>query len=135
MNPSQLPVIFLAFANDHANYLYKLTEEQDAIRTALEEVEKLGLCQVVYETDTDLNKIWRTFQKYQDRISIFHYGGHAEDYVLMLKQASGEHQIAHAEGLVGFLAQQKSLKLVFLNGCSSRRQVEELRDKGIPAVI
>jgi len=73
------PVIFLAFANDHHDYLYKLTEEQNAVRKALAQMKKEGLCEVIYETDTDLDKIWHTFDEYQDRIAIFHYGGHAED--------------------------------------------------------
>lgn len=129
------PVIFLAFANDHQNYLYKLTEEQHAVRKALRQVEKEGLCEVVYETDTDLNKIWDTFNEYQERITIFHFGGHAEDYALLLKKANGDSQFAKGEGLVSFLAQQKGLKLVFINGCCSKRQAEELRDRGISAVI
>ncbi|MEM7370853.1 MAG: AAA family ATPase [Bacteroidota bacterium] len=138
---SELPVIFLAFANDRKDYLYKLTEEQNAIREALDKVsgpnipQENRLCEVIYETDTDLNKIWKTFDRYKDRISIFHYGGHASDYALLLKQASGEREMANAGGLVTFLGQQKGLKLVFINGCSSRRQAMELRDKGVPAVI
>lgn len=129
------PVIFLAFANDHQDYLYKLTEEQNVIRRALKQMEKQGLCKVVYETDTDLDKIWQTFNEYQDRITVFHYGGHAEDYALLLKKANGERQFANGEGLVSFLARQKGLQLVFINGCSSKRQAEELRDKGVPAVV
>lgn len=132
---SKPPVIFLAFANDHQNYLYKLTEEQNAVRKALEPLEKAGLCEVVYETDTDLNKIWGTFDKYLDRIAIFHYGGHAGDYSLMLQKADGQQQLVDGQGLVSFLARQKSLQLVFINGCSSKRQAEELRDMGVPAVI
>lgn len=129
------PVIFLAFANDHQNYLYKLTEEQNAIRNALRQMKKKGLCEVVYETDTDLDKIWRTFNEYQDRIAIFHYGGHAEDYSLLLQRADGQQQLVDGEGLVSFLSRQRGLQLVFINGCSSKRQAEELRDQGIPAVI
>lgn len=129
------PVIFLAFANDHIDYLYKLTEEQQAIREALRPLVREGLCEVVYETDTDLDKIWNTFNDYRDRIAIFHYGGHAEDYSLLLKKSSGERELAHGEGLVSFLGQQKGLQLVFINGCCTKRQAEELRDRGVPAVI
>ncbi|HQU73887.1 MAG TPA: AAA family ATPase, partial [Calditrichia bacterium] len=130
-----LPVIFLAFANDHQNYLYKLTEEQNALREALESAESEGLCKVVYETDTDLDKIFKVFNKYKERIAVFHYGGHADDYTLLLKRGDGSRQVAHAGGLVDFLADQKGLQVVFINGCSSRQQAEELRDKGVPAVI
>ena len=131
----KIPVIFLAFANDHRDYLYKLTEEQDGIRKALKRAEKNGLCEVVYETDTDLDKIFRTFDEYQDRIAIFHYGGHATDFSLLLKTASGERQQARSEGLMAFLAQQKGLQLVFINGCCSKQQAEALRDQGVPLVI
>lgn len=134
-NNHPLPVIFLAFANDHQSYLYKLTEEQDGIRSALKAAEAANLCEVVYETDCDIDKIFRVFDQYQDRIAVFHYGGHAEDYSLLLKAASGKRQHAHSEGLVSFLAEQKGLQLVFINGCSSQTQAEMLRDKGIPAVI
>jgi hypothetical protein len=129
------PVIFLAFANDRQDYLYKLTEEQHRIREALERVAREGLCEVVYETDTDLHRIWSTFHKYQDRIAIFHYGGHADDYALLLQKADGEAQLAHGEGLVSFLGQQKGLQLIFINGCSTKRQAQELTEKGVPAVI
>lgn len=132
---NQRPVIFLAFANDHQDYLYKLTEEQHRIREALERVAREGLCEVIYETDTDLRRIWTSFDKYQDRIAVFHYGGHADDYALLLKKASGEPQLAHGKGLVSFLGQQKGLQLVFINGCSTKRQAEELVEQGVPAVI
>ena len=130
-----LPVIFLAFANDHQAYLYKLTEEQDGIRDGLDRAESNGLCKVVYETDTDIVKIFKVFDKYQDRIAVFHYGGHAEDFTLLLKESSGKRQYAHSEGLMEFLGQQKGLKFVFINGCCSKQQAELLRDKGVPAVI
>ena len=133
--PHDLPVVFLAFANDHQAYLYKLTEEQDGIRSRLEQAESNGLCKVVYETDTDIDKIFKVFDKYQDRIAVFHYGGHAEDFTLLLKESSGKRQHAHSEGLMEFLGQQKGLKFVFINGCCSKQQAELLRDKGVPAVI
>jgi WD40 repeat protein len=132
---SESPVIFLAFANDFESYLHKLTEEQNAVRRALEEMENKKLCKVHYETDADLDKIWSVFNKYGDRIAIFHYGGHAEDYSLLLRKANGDQQLVDGEGLTSFLGRQKGLQLVFLNGCSSKRQAEELRDKGVPAVI
>ncbi len=131
----QPPIIFLAFANDFGDYLHQLTEEQDEIRNALKPMEDENLCEVVLEPSADLDKIWRTFNEYQDRIAIFHYGGHAEDYSLLLKKSNGEQQVVNGEGLVSFLGRQKGLQLAFINGCSSKRQAEELRDKGVPAVI
>ncbi|MEP6796469.1 MAG: AAA family ATPase [Saprospiraceae bacterium] len=135
------PVILLAFANDKQNtgagYLRGLTAERNAIRDALSKAEENGLCQVLVEPDATIDRIFDLFQNstYRDRIAIFHYGGHADSYSLLLESASGATAAAHSEGLVNFLAKQKSLKLVFLNGCSSQKQSEELISSGLPAVI
>ncbi len=135
------PVILLAFANDKrdsgSGYLRGLTAERNAIRDALMKAEENGLCQVLIEPDATIERLFDIFQNsaYRDRISIFHYGGHAESYSLLLETATGEQSTAHSEGLVSFLAKQKSLKLVFLNGCSSQKQSEDLIDAGLPAVI
>ncbi|MBK8831220.1 MAG: CHAT domain-containing protein [Saprospiraceae bacterium] len=136
-----LPVILLAFANDKQNtgagYLRGLTQERNAIRDALIKAEENGLCQVIVEPDVTVDRLFDVFQNsaYRDRIAIFHYGGHADSYSLLLESASGGKATAHSEGLVSFLAKQKSLKLVFLNGCSSQKQSEELIAAGLPAVI
>jgi len=136
-----LPVILLAFANDKQNsgagYLRGLTQERNAIRDALMKAEENGLCQVLVEPDATIDRIFDIFQNstYRDRIAIFHYGGHAESYALLLESASGGKATAHSEGLVAFLAKQKSLKLIFLNGCSSQKQAEDLITAGLPAVI
>ena len=136
-----LPVILLAFANDKQNtgagYLRGLTLERNSIRDALMKAEEHGLCQVVVEPDVTVDRLLDIFQNsaYRDRIAVFHYGGHAESYSLLLESASGGKATAHSEGLVSFLAKQKSLKLVFLNGCSSQKQSEELVAAGLPAVI
>jgi tRNA A37 threonylcarbamoyladenosine biosynthesis protein TsaE len=136
-----LPVILLAFANDKQNtgagYLRGLTLERNAIRDALMKAEENGLCQVIVEPDVTVDRLFDIFQHsaYRDRIAIFHYGGHADSYSLLLESASGGKATAHSEGLVSFLAKQKSLKLVFLNGCSSQKQSEDLIEAGVPAVI
>ena len=136
-----VPVILLAFANDKQNsgsgYLKGHTLERNGIRDALMKAEENGLCQVLVEPDITINRLFDIFQNgnYRDRIAIFHYGGHAESYSLLLESASGGKATAHSEGLVAFLAKQKSLKLVFLNGCSSQQQSEDLIAAGVPAVI
>ena len=136
-----VPVILLAFANDKQNsgagYLRGLTLERNGIRDALMKAEENGLCQVLVEPDLSVDRLFDIFQNsnYRDRIAIFHYGGHAESYSLLLESASGGKATAHSEGLVAFLAKQKSLKLVFLNGCSSQKQSEDLVTAGLPAVI
>ena len=68
-------------------------------------------------------------------MAIFHFGGHANGYQLLLESAAGKPAAADAGGLAAFLAQQRGLQLVFLNGCSTERQVQGLLDAGVSAVI
>nr|MCU0394173.1 hypothetical protein [Thermoflexibacter sp.] len=126
MPEKQKPVIFLAFANDkedNARYLRNLP--------------KAGLCEVVERASATIEQILDIFQdsRYKDRIAIFHYGGHADGYQLLLEQLDGSHSVAHGAGLVSFFARQKGLKLVFFNGCSTQQQTLELVEAGVPAVI
>lgn len=135
---SNKPVIFLAFANDkvdYARYLRNLPIELDGIRKALEPAQEAGLCEVVERANCTLENIIDIFQKYQDRVALFHYGGHADGYQLLLEQLDGSHAVAKGEGLVSFFARQKSLKMVFFNGCSTQQQSLELVANGIPLVV
>ncbi len=136
----QIPVIFLAFANDkvdNARYLRNLPRELDGIRNALLPAMRAGLCEVVERANATIDNILDTFQdqRYRDRIAIFHYGGHADGYQLLLEELDGSHAVAYGGGLVSFFAMQKGLKLVFFNGCSTHQQSLELTQAGIPAVI
>lgn len=136
--PANQPVIFLAFANDRVDntaYLRNLPIEMDGIRKALQKARQAGLCEVVERANTTVENILDVFQEYRDRIAIFHYGGHADSYELLLESLSGEHAVAHSEGLVSFLARQKGLQMVFINGCCSQQQALDLVEAGVPAVV
>ena len=120
------PVIFLAFSNDRQNphgYLDCLPEEARQLRDVLESAEKAGLCEIVVRTNSTATDVFKVFQdsRYRNRVAIFHYGGHANGYQLLMESATGETMAADAGGLAGFFAQQRGLQLVFLNGCSTRR--------------
>lgn len=134
------PVIFLAFANDRVDdtaYLRNLPLELNGIREALKPAVQAGLCEVVERANASISQILDVFQDeyYRNRIAIFHYGGHASSYQLLLETATGGHAHAHSEGLVAFLSRQQGLNLVFLNGCSSQNQAEELLNAGVPVVV
>lgn len=136
--PFNRPVMFLAFAQDRvpgSTYLRNLPFELDGIRKALHQVRQAGLCEVVERANTTVENILDVFQEYQDRIAVFHYGGHAESYQLLLESLTGECTVAHSTGLVSFLAKQKGLKLIFLNGCCTQQQALDLVHAGIPAVV
>ena len=95
------------------------------------------MCEVVNEASSNLSDIKRIFQdpEYKDRIAIFHYGGHASSLELQLEEESGKIQLVEGKSLGGFLIRKKSLKLVFLNGCSTTGQARDLLSGGIPLVI
>jgi len=137
-----LPVIFLAFANEIGQqetqgYLRELPKEVRHLREVLKQAERDGLCELVIRTNATSQDIFSVFQsaEYRDRIAIFHYGGHANDYQLMLESADGEAHAADAGGLAAFFGQQNGLELVFLNGCSTQNQARGLLDANVSAVI
>jgi WD40 repeat protein len=96
-----------------------------------------GLCEIVIEPDATIDEIIAVFQKpeYRDRISVFHFAGHAGSFHLCMETAEGKVEMAHAGGLASFLGLQKNLQLVFLNGCSTQRQTDELLEARVGAVI
>ncbi|MGD2087159.1 MAG: CHAT domain-containing protein [Candidatus Aminicenantes bacterium] len=139
-SPGQKPVIFLAFANDRMNnarYLRNLSREQRKIRNALEKAKQAGLCEIVERSNASVDDILDVFQdkNYNDRIAIFHYGGHADCYKLLLESFTGARSFAFREGLVSFFARQKGLRLIFLNACSTEQHALELKQAGVPAII
>lgn len=134
------PVIFIALANeriDQPNYLRGLVKEKELIQEALEPAIVAGLCELVIESHSSIKTLIDTFQnqRFKDRIAIFHFAGHADDFQLMLESNEGETIVAHSEGLIPFLSKQASLKLIFLNACSTQLQSEALVEAGIPLLI
>ncbi|MBK7407116.1 MAG: hypothetical protein IPJ40_02955 [Saprospirales bacterium] len=97
-----LPIIFLAFANEYqeGRYLNKLVEEYKQLYAALGPVSSnenpdRALCELVVRQNVTIQDIFDVFQKYEGRIAIFHYGGHADGYQLLLQGKDGEGKIAH----------------------------------------
>lgn len=132
------PIIFLAFANNKVGengFLRQLSQEENGIRNALKQAKKEGLCELIIRHSITIDELFTVFQEHQNRIAIFHFGGHANSYQLLLKAADESKKPAYQAGLMAFLARQDNLELVFLNGCSTEQQVMALQTKGVPAVI
>jgi hypothetical protein len=134
------PILLMAFANDRddrTSYLRNLAEEARQLERVLGAAEQRGHCQVVVKQNVTVDVILDAFQdaRYRDRIALFHFGGHADGYRLLVETADGKPAAADAGGLSKFLAQQRGLQLVFLNGCSTDGQVSDLLDVGVLAVI
>lgn len=128
---SRLPIILLAFSNEtptDARHLRNLPLEESKIMEALDVAEQLGMCEVKRcPPNASLEDIINLFQRYHNRIAVFHYGGHANGFQLLLNSATKtEMKSAHSAGFIPFLKSQEGLKLVFFNGCSTKIQAEEL---------
>ncbi|MGH9361945.1 MAG: CHAT domain-containing protein, partial [Thermoanaerobaculia bacterium] len=141
MSPATRPVVvFFAFANDRVErvrYLRNLPAELRRVREAMAGAVEAGLCELVERANATVDEVLDVFQdpSYRDRVALFHFGGHAGGAELLLESAAGAATVAHTGGLARFLGEQRGLELVFLNGCSSRGQVEGLLDAGVPAVV
>ncbi|HQY94870.1 CHAT domain-containing protein, partial [Caldilinea sp.] len=138
MNDNPTPIIFLAFANDYeGNYLPELPKERRELQAVLDQAQKTDLCELVLRPDATLDDLFDVFQdaRYRGRIALFHFGGHAGSYELLLQTADGKRAPAYAEGLAAFLGRQPGLQLVFLNGCSTQPHVQALHAAGVPAVV
>ena len=124
------PVLFLAFANDPDAPLAQLKEERRSIRSELLGAQSNGSVEVYTEPEATIDMLAKALQGYDERIALFHYGGHADAAHLML-----EDQQAHAGGIATLLSDLKNLQLVFLNGCATKGQVSRLMELGVKLVI
>ena len=127
------PVIFLAFANMEGD-LPELHAEIRQLQELFEAFQGEGRCTLVFKPNATLEQIFNILTEQLNRIAIFHYGGHADGGRLMLESALGRAP-AYGPGLATLLGQQRGLQLAFLNGCSTRPQVQRLLDSGVPAVV
>ncbi len=137
MPNSSKPIIFLAFSNDEHRPLSALAVERTALLRVLQPLVDQDLCELIVEAAATLEDIFRVFshQKNRHRIAVFHYAGHADGNGLHTIHTSGGNQTAHASGLAKFFGMQQNLKLVFLNGCSTKQQVALLQSQNIPNII
>ncbi|MDW3647821.1 MAG: CHAT domain-containing protein [Bacteroidia bacterium] len=126
------PVIFLAFANDESAFLNLLKEESrslDRILKPLHQKEAIELN--IKENASTEDLIYQIDSLGTQPLYIFHYAGHADNDHLVLDDGQ-----ADAEGIASLIASRKDeLNLVFLNGCSTKGQVEKLLALGVKAVI
>jgi hypothetical protein len=129
---ADLPVIVLAFANEYGaeRYLARLAREQ--LWGSLKEAGTL--CEPELVINATLDKIDTVFERHRQRVAIFHYGGHADEDCLLLASSARARE-TDLRGLLGFWGRKGGLRLVFLNGCSTQPQVDDLLKAGVSAVV
>jgi WD40 repeat protein len=133
------PILLFAFANERQNdrrYLHALSDERRAIEISLDLAVRRGLCETKVLPNATLAEIFAIFQdeRYRDRIALFHFGGHAASFELLLEKNGQENTEAYSAGLIPFLKNQKGLEMIFLNGCNTEKWALALNNAGIPLV-
>jgi hypothetical protein len=126
---TQQPVFLFAFANDEGGSL-QLSEEERSLRHVMAPAHDQGRIETIPLGHTTIDDLYRAFNRFHNRIAVFHYGGHSDAAFLQLEGGN-----ARTSALSTLIGQQGGLKLVFLNGCANRAQVELLFAKGVKAVI
>lgn len=134
-----MPHLLFTYANDQQGahgYLRALARERKAVKAALDLAEQMGLCKREFIDDASAGDIISAFQRHEGEIVLFHYGGHAGSFDLLLQDAEGSgNQTAGGEGLIAFLGRQRGLQAVMLNGCHTEKLAEGLIAAGVPLVI
>lgn len=125
-----MQLLYLSYANSENNPLPTLREEDDGVYTVLSRREADRHFRLHRDSFATIPKIAQYLTLYQDDIVLFHFGGHAGRDRLLLDDAD-----ANAAGLAQLLARCRNLKLVILNGCSTREQAGALIKAGVPVVI
>lgn len=123
------PLFLFAFANDTSQSL-RLKEEERLIRDILAPAHDQNRIEYLSLGNTTVDDVYKTFNRFHDRIHLFQYSGHSEASFLELEDAQ-----ARAASLSTLMGMQKNLKLVILNGCSNKSQVDTLFEKGVKVVI
>jgi hypothetical protein len=129
-NYCRMDVLFLNFANSREAPLPKLQEEEDAVFKLLTPRALKQHYLLHRESYASIKKIAEYLTLYRNYITVFYYSGHAEKHALLL-----DTEDANAGGIAHLLGQCTTLKLVVLNGCSTKGQVEALLAQGVPVVI
>ena len=126
------PVVLLAFANDSNDYLPQLDLELEHLRSMLIDWDQKGFIDLQVLKRASLQDIYSAVSANKDRLAILHYAGHASGTQLALEEES-----VNAVGIARLLQEQAKaqLQLVFLNGCSTLGQVQQLHQYGVKAVI
>lgn len=123
------PVLLFTFANDPEHSL-QLEAEERMIRDLLRDGHDARRIEFHSLGATNLDDIYQTFNRFHNRIYLFHFSGHSDHSFLSFRDEK-----SRAANLSVLMGMQKHLKLVVLNGCANREQVEELFAKGVKAII
>ncbi|MCB9272808.1 MAG: CHAT domain-containing protein [Lewinellaceae bacterium] len=122
------PIVYLAFANDPSAPLPMLTEEAQQLERIFRRVSDTHI-QLEKDEFATLDIIAEKLRHFGEKLQVFHYAGHADGQKLLLPDGAAD------GGGMARLILAANPRLVFLNGCSTRGQVQRLLELGAPVVI
>lgn len=126
------PVVFLAFSHDPTDDLPGVRQELQTVMSVFDHTTFFP----DHRWQARQDEIENAFEKYADKLRIFHFSGHADPAMLQVNNNLYTPVTIFSEALsrnLGLFCRQ--MKLVFLNGCSTKAQAEFFLDNGVPAVI
>lgn len=135
MSNAAPPVFFFTFADPDQQSdvaLPSLQNEEAGIRAALSTGEQAGSWEFVSGFHACRNNLFETFRN--NRVAIFHFGGHSNQQSLWLPAETPGNQIVDGSLLEEFLASQPSLQLAFFNSCENQDWAAKVASR-VPFVI
>lgn len=131
----RLPVFLLAFANNYLQpqaHLTELEKELAQIQGILNRSE-VYVCEVV--PSANLPRIIQLLSKYKRHVHLFHYSGHAYEEGLELNAELAKNRTAFTKGIVDLIKLSEGVKMVFLNGCFTEKQMQQYHKAGVEIII
>jgi hypothetical protein len=135
MSNAAPPVFFFTFADPDQQSevaLPSLQNEEASIRAALAAGEQAGSWEFVSGFHACRASLFETFRN--NRVAIFHFGGHSNQKSLWLPAETPGNQIVDGSLLEEFLASQPSLQIAFFNSCENQDWAAKAASR-VPFVI
>ena len=132
------PIALIVFSNDLDAHLANIETERKVIEEALEHFDDTNRLKVITRSSVTIQELFRLFNRYKGRITLFHFAGHASGQGLQLNDEVLNSETGRAEGIASLFQREVEeglLQLVFLNGCSTLAQVEGLQAAKVPSII
>lgn len=127
-------VALMTYSYDPDNPLFGVSKEFQKVLDVLFPISKD--CIALPRPWATAEDIRTGFSNLKDELLIFHFSGHAGANILQVNNLQGTAKIIFSRHLAEYIKPLATgLKLVFLNGCSTRDQADFFLDNGISAVI
>lgn len=123
-------IIYLAYADHEKDSLPSLNKEADTTYRILFHGGPNHLLEPFKNSRATTEKIVQDLVELRNQIAIFHYSGHASNDRLLLEDVAGD-----PLGLAVLLGKCPNLRLIFLNGCSTKAQVDCMLETSFPRAV